>query len=147
MGNVSDQLRAFSDVGPKAVGISHDAQRGKAGWTPPSFSSLPVARVLLPFYHQTSDVVEFMGPLGYSHFGENYVCLTHGGLKPEAEPYPGDMVWTEAEAWHRFRQQFAAYTQGAEQIAYRSLPSSEQTADGNWHIRCRLLAFRRGSNA
>jgi len=118
-------------------------------WKRPDYSNLPIARKIVgdrfDFSEQVGwveDVIEFMGAPTALCLGHRYETLTHNGMKAEGSPFPGDLVWTEAEAWHRFRAEFMAYAAGAQQIAWRMRPKSEQMTDGHWVVTCRLLVWR-----
>lgn len=86
--------------------------------------------------------IEFMGPPIWRVMGTQYVVLTHAGIKPEGEPYPGPSHKTAASATGALADQLAAYVKGAEQIAWRCLPSAEQDQNSKlWVARARLARF------
>lgn len=107
-----------------------------SGWVAPPFTSI---NALLIEAGWAQEVVEFDGPATSHILGHRYVTLTHNGPKAEGEPTPGELVWTEAEAWHRFNLTVARYLSGAKQVAWRERPTAQQDRiRGDWRIHSRL---------
>jgi hypothetical protein len=100
------------------------------------------------------DLQEFDGPATTSIGMTPYVTLTQFGVKEVGQPtYPdnGTRHWDRAEAVFHFKRVFWEYyvanvTDDVRQLAWRDRPKAEQSADGDWIVRCRFALLETPKN-